>query len=553
MRITTLLSTAVLALSFPAVSRTAVAQDTAHFTHADTLRGSNGPGRAWWDAEFYDLHIGVNPADSSVRGWNAITYRVIAPAREMQLDLREPLVIDSVLDGGRKLGVRRDSDAFFVRLPGSHPVGSRGTVSVYYHGRPRVAHHAPWDGGIVWTRDSVGNTYVASAVEGFGASGWWPLKDLLADEPDSQRVALTVPDPMIDVSNGRLRSVTHHPDHTTTYEWFVKNPINSYDVALNAGNYVHFSQMYDGENGPLTMDFWPLAYHLEAAQQQFKQATTMMSCFEHWFGPFPWYEDGYKLVETPHLGMEHQSAVGYGNRYQNGYLGTDLSNTGYGLRWDFIIVHESAHEWWGNSISGKDHADMWVHESFANYAEALYTECRFGKEAGARYQIGSRAKVRNDAPIVPAYGVNAEGSGDMYYKGGNMLHTIRQVVNDDEKWRGILRGLQATFRHQTVSSKQVEDYISQHAGMDLSPVFAEYLTTTQIPALEYRLNGSSLSYRWADVVPNFAMPVRVTLAGNAVTLHPTTSWQTMPTTIHEASDVHVDPNFYVTARVATAP
>jgi aminopeptidase N len=553
MRLTTLLSTAVLVFSLPAVSRTTAAQESTHFTHADTLRGSNGPGRAWWDAEFYDLHIGVNPADSSVRGWNTITYRVIAPAREMQLDLREPLVVDSVLQGGRKISVRRDSDAFFVRLPESHPVGSRGTVSVYYHGRPRVAHHAPWDGGIVWTRDSLGNTYVASAVEGFGASGWWPLKDYLADEPDSQRVAITVPDPLVDVSNGRLRSVTHHPDHTTTYEWFVKNPINSYDVALNAGAYVHFSQMYEGENGPLTMDFWPLAYHLEAAQQQFKQATTMMSCFEHWFGPFPWYEDGYKLVETPHLGMEHQSAVGYGNRYQNGYLGTDLSNTGYGLRWDFIIVHESAHEWWGNSISGKDHADMWVHESFANYAEALYTECRFGKDAGARYQIGSRAKVRNDAPIVPAYGVNAEGSGDMYYKGGNMLHTIRQVVNDDEKWRGILRGLQSTFRHQTVSGKQVEDYISEHAGSDLAPVFAEYLTTTQIPALEYRLNGSSLSYRWADVVPNFAMPVRVTLAGRAVTLHPTTSWQTMPTTIHEASELHVDPNFYVTARVATAP
>jgi aminopeptidase N len=546
MRLATLVSAGLATLALPAAAR---AQDTTRFTHADTLRGQiNSPGRAWWDAEFYDLHVAVNPADSSVRGWNTITYRVLSAPREMQIDLREPLTIDSVIQDGRHVAVRRDSDAFFVRLPNAGRVGGRGTVSVYYHGRPRVAHHAPWDGGIVWTRDSLGNTYVASAVEGFGASGWWPLKDTEADEPDSQRVAITVPDPLIDVSNGRLRSVTHHPDGTTTWEWFVTNPINSYDVAVNAGKYVHFGWMYAGENGPLTMDFWPLAYHREAAAEQFKQANAMMSCFEHWFGPYPWYEDGYKLVETPHLGMEHQSAVAYGNRYQNGYLGTDLSGTGWGLRWDFIIVHESAHEWWGNSLTSKDHADMWVHESFANYAEALYTECRFGKEAGAQYQIGSRRRVRNDKPIVGHFGVNDEGSGDMYYKGGNMLHTIRQLVGDDEKWRGILRGLQSTFRHQTVTGRQVEDYISQHAGIDLSPVFAEYLTTTMIPSLEYRVENGTLAYRWADVVPNFAMPVRVMLGGSAVMLHPTTSWQSMPTTVRDASEVRVDENYYVTAR-----
>ena len=566
MRPTTLVSAALVSLILPAA---AGAQDTTHFTHADTLRGDiNAPGRAWWDAEFYDLHVAVNPADSSVSGWNAITYRVVSAPREMQLDLREPIAIDSVVQDGRHVAARRDSNAFFVRLPDAGRVGGRGTVTVYFHGRPRVAHHAPWDGGVVWTRDSLGNTYVASAVEGFGASGWWPLKDTEADEPDSQRVAITIPDPIIDVSNGRLRSVTHHPDHTTTWEWFVTNPINSYDVALNAGSYTHFGWIYEGENGPLTMDFWPLAYHRQAAEQQFKQANAMMSCFEHWFGPYPWYRDGYKLVETPHLGMEHQSAVAYGNRYQNGYLGTDLSGTGLGLLWDFIIVHESAHEWWGNSLTSKDHADMWIHESFANYAEAIYTECRFGKEAGAKYQIGSRKRVRNDKPIVGHFGVNDEGSGDMYYKGGNMLHTIRQLVNDDEKWRGILRGLQSTFRHQTVTGKQVEDYISQQAGMDLSPVFAEYLTTTMIPSLEYRVENGTLAYRWTDVVPNFAMPVRVTLGGSTLTrggstvveggdsvvLHPTAQWQTMPTTIRDASQLHVDENYYVTARpVSSVP
>ena len=353
----------------------------------------------------------------------------------------------------------------------------------------------------------------------------------------------------MNVSNGRLRSVTHNADRTTTFEWFVTSPINNYDVAVNAGQYAHFSDVYRGENGPLTLDFWPLAYHVGAAKEQFKQAATLLQCLEHWYGPFPWYEDGYKLVETPHLGMEHQSAVAYGNRYQNGYLGTDLSGSGWGLRWDFIIVHESAHEWFGNNITTKDIADMWVHESFASYAENLYTECRFGKAAGAAYVIGTRKKVKNDRPVVGRYGVNNEGSGDMYPKGSNMLHTIRQIVGDDEKWRGILRGLSSTFRRQTVTGAQVQRYISGQAGIDLAPVFAQYLTTTKIPVLEYRVDGPTLSYRWADVVAGFAMPVRVTLSnGDTTVLRPTTEWQTLPGAAGDASKFRVDENYYVVAR-----
>jgi len=306
-----------------------------------------------------------------------------------------------------------------------------------------------------------------------GASVWWPNKDTQADEPDSQRVALTLPDPTIDVSNGRLRSTTHNADGTTTFEWFVTNPINNYDVAVNAGRYSHFADVYQGEGGPLTLDFWPLAYHVDAAKRQFQQVVPMLRCFEHWFGPFPWYEDGYKLVETPHLGMEHQSAVAYGNRYENGYLGKDLSGTGWGLKWDFIIVHESAHEWWGNNITMQDQADMWIHEGFANYAENLFVECQQGKAAGARYVIGTRRGIRNQAPIIAPYGVNADPPGDQYPKGGNLLHTIRQVVNDDAKWRGILRGLNHTFWHQTVTSAQIEAYISREAGIDNLPASPE--------------------------------------------------------------------------------
>jgi aminopeptidase N len=534
-------------------SSPAHAQRSRTFTHADTLRGSNGPGRAWWDASFYDLHVAVDPADSSIRGHNAITYRVLHPATSMQIDLQEPLVVDSMVQDGGHVTYRRDGNAFFVTLVAPQPVGGKKTVDVFYHGKPRAAVRPPWDGGYIWQHDSAGNRWVATANEGLGASVWWPNKDYLADEPDSQRIAITVPDPMLDVSNGRLRSTTHNPDGTTTFEWFVTEPINNYTIEVNAGTYAHFSVVFNGERGALTLDFWPLAIHLDTARVQFQQVKPMLACFEHWFGPYPWYKDGYKLIEAPHLGMEHQSGVAYGNHYKNGYMGRDLSGTGEGLKWDFIIVHESAHEWWGNNITAKDEADMWIHESFANYAEGLYAECQDGKAAGATYIIGSRRNIRNDAPIIAPYGVNADGSGDMYYKGGSMLHMIRQLIGNDETWRGILRGLNSTFWHQTVTSAQIEHYISQHAGMDLSKVFDEYLRTTKVPVLEYKFANGSVSYRWNNVVPGFAMPVDVTVGGGAEQrLRPTTVWKTTSVASGAATLV-VDPDFYVNAREVGAP
>ncbi|MEO7218971.1 MAG: M1 family metallopeptidase [Gemmatimonadaceae bacterium] len=557
MKITTLAAASVLATSLSGAAFTTLSaqNDTAaHFTHADTLRGSNTPERAWWDATFYDLHVRVNPADSSISGHNGITYRVTGPSREMQIDLQVPLEVDSMIQDGQHLQYRRDGNAFFVTLPTAQREGSSRTVTVYYHGRPRVAKRAPWDGGFVWTHDTAGNNWIATAVEGLGASAFWPNKDLEADEPDSQRIAITVPSTLIDVSNGRLRSTKQNADGTTTYEWFVENPINNYDVEINAGKYVHFGETYKGEDGILTLDFWPLAYNLEKAKKQFTQVKPMIACFEHWFGPYPWYKDGYKLIDAPHLGMEHQSGVAYGNHYQNGYLGRDLSGTGWGLKWDFIIVHESAHEWWGNSLTAKDPADEWIHESFANYAENLYTECQDGKAAGAAYVIGTRRLIKNDKPIVGHFDVNNQGSGDMYYKGGNMLHTIRQIVNNDEKWRGILRGLQKTFRHQVVSGTQVEDYISRQAGIDLSKVFREYLNTTMVPVLEYQIDGSRLSYRWSDVVPGFAMPVKVSLSdGKLSFIHPTEKWQTTTLRLASPDSFHVDQNFYVLTKNLNQP
>ena len=548
-------------------ARPATQQGSPHVpkrSRADTLRGSfTTPGRVWWDVTFYDLHVDIRPNDSTIAGYNGITYEVLKPASEMQIDLMEPLVVDSMVQDGRRVRFRREGAAHFAALTAPQRAGEHKTITVYYHGKPQIAKNPPWQGGFTWAKDSLGRDWIVTTDQGMGASVWWPNKDTQADEPDSQRVAIRVPAPLVNVSNGRLRGVesitfvaevSHGPskklaDGPNTWEWFVANPINNYAIAVAAGHYAHYSETYDGLKGRLTMDYYPLDYNLANAKRQFPQARTMMKCFEHWFGPYPFYEDGYKLIEVPNTGMEHQSAISYGNWYENGYRRRDASGTGLGLKWDFIIIHESAHEWFGNNITAKDNADMWVHESFANYAEGLYTECLFGKDAGARYIIGNRRGIRNDRPIIPDYEVNDQGSGDMYPKGGEMLHTIRQIVDDDEKWRGILRGLNETFRHQTVMGKQIEDYISAQTGVNLGTVFDQYLRTTMIPTFEYRLAGDTLWYRWSDVVPGFDMPVRVTFDWPTWTLvRPTESWQSARVKLGNPSDFKVDENFYVVVK-----
>jgi aminopeptidase N len=528
-------------------------------TRADTIRGSITPERAWWDVVYYDLAVRVNPADSSLVGSNTIQYRVAGPARELQVDLMTPLVLDSAVQNGKALSVRRDGNAFFVRTIDDQQTGSRQSITVHYHGRPRAAANPPWDGGLVWARDPQRNPWIGTADQGLGASVFWPNKDHQADEPDSMRIRVTVPSPMVEVSNGRLAGSETHPDGTTTYDWRVRNPINNYGVTINAGSYVHFGERYDGEAGALDLDYWVLGAHLDQARRQFAQVKPMLACFEGWFGPYPFYEDGYKLVESPYLGMEHQSAVAYGNAFRNGYLGSDLSGTGLGLSWDYIIVHESAHEWWGNSVTTQDIADMWVHEAFAMYAEGLYLECTEGKDVGARYLRGVRGRISNDEPIVGPYGVNREGSGDMYFKGANVLHTIRQLVPDDAKWRATLRGIQETFRHQTVTGRQIEDYLSRQVGRDLSRVFDQYLRRTKPPALEWAIVGDTLRYRWRADVEGFDLPVRVFLPrsrytsgnGPALTgenLEPVTgSWKSLAIGERVPGALTVDPDFYVEA------
>ncbi|MGF7218079.1 aminopeptidase N [Spirosoma lacussanchae] len=520
------------------------------FTHDDTLRGTITPERAWWDLAYYHLQVRLHPEDSTLSGSNTVRYRVLKPGQVMQIDLQRPVQIEKVEQDGQSLPFRRDGDAYFIQLKKPQRTGRTESITVFYGGKPRVARKPPWDGGMVYSRDKKGQLFIATACQGLGASAWWPCKDHMYDEPDSMQISVTVPEQLTDVSNGRLRRVVKNSDGTRTFTWAVVNPINNYGVNLNVGNYVHWSDTLRGEKGPLTIDYYALAETADSARQQFKQVKPMLRAFEHWFGPYPFYEDGYKLVEAPYLGMEHQSSVTYGNGFKNGYRGRDLSGTGWGLLWDFIIIHESGHEWFANNITYKDVADMWVHESFTNYAENLYVEYYHGKDAGATYVIGCRKLIRNDRPIVGIYGVNHAGSGDMYYKGGNMLHTIRQLVNDDAKWRRALRGLNKTFYHKTVEGRQVEAELSRLTGLKLQRVFDQYLRDTRIPTLAYRFAGNMLEYRWTNCVEGFDMPVNVCLGESGPTqlLRPTTRWQRMP--VREKT-LSADPNFYVLTQLVT--
>jgi len=520
------------------------------YTHADTLRGSNGPGRMYWDVLHYEITVKPDYTAKTIQGLNIISF-IDSGVRRMQIDLQQPMIVDSIIKDGRSFNFTREGNVCWVQLRDEDAryklkIG-KAALTVYFHGKPREAVRPPWDGGWIWRKDSNNNPWMSVACQGLGASVWYPCKDFQADEPDNgATLHIIVPDSLVAVGNGRLKEQHALPAGNMMYSWEVKNPINNYNIVPYIGKYVHFSEVYDGKKGNLDMDYWVLDHDLEKAKTQFKDAPRMMKAFEYWFGPYPFYEDGYKLVEAPHLGMEHQSATAYGNQFKNGYLGTDLSGSGWGLKWDFIIVHESGHEWFANNITTKDIADMWVHEGFTNYSETLFTDYYYGTEAGNEYLVGERQNISNDVPVIGKYGVNQGGSGDMYDKAGNMLHIIRQVIKSDKKFRKILIGLNKTFYHQTVTTAQVESYISEKAGFDFSKVFDQYLRTTMVPVLEYKIENKIVSYRWDSAVAQFNLPVKVSFGKKEKWIKPSSEWQAIdPGKGYDGTTFIANKNFYI--------
>ncbi len=550
------------------------------FTKADTLRGSNNENRDWWDVLYYDITVKPDFEKKEIEGKVVVIYKYLIDIEKdgslepeeygMQIDLQYPLMYDSIFLGsnknwyrrrflpedtieliknynpdkphnftfnfGRDTTIGKNFYLFRRKKVTTYKKGDIDSITIFYHGKPREAKKAPWDGGWVWAKDKLGRPFVSVACQGLGASSWFPCKDYQGDEPDSgSSLTIVVPDSLVAVGNGIRNWELGNQNNTTiqqtnpklqtpnSFTWQVKNPINTYCIVPYIGNYINFTDSFNGEKGTLDLSYWVLDYNKEKAQEQFKQVKPMLKAFEYWFGPYPFYEDGYKLVEAPYLGMEHQSAIAYGNGFQNGYKGRDLSGSGWGLKWDFIIVHESGHEWFANSITTKDIADMWVHEGFTNYSEVLFTEYYYGKEAANDYCYGLRKNIVNDVPIIGPYGVNKEGSGDMYWKAANMIHSIRNALNDDKKFRKILRGMNEKFYHKTVDGVEIEQYLIEQTGLDLQKIFDQYLTTTQIPQLDYYFKGKKLFYKYSNCIDGFNMPITIPITNKKII--PTTEWQ----------------------------
>ena len=517
------------------------------FTRQDSLRGSITAERVWWNLTHYDLKVEVNTVDKYISGSNTIRYIVLEENNSMQIDLQAPMRIEKVIQNGKEISFASESNAHFLQLKQKQIKGEEYELTIYFSGNPKIAKNAPWDGGFTWSYDINSKHFIATSNQGLGASVWWPNKDHGYDEPDNGiDITITAPKGLTAVSNGRLQKVEKHAE-TKTWHWKVVNPINNYGVNINIGDYVHFGETYKGEKGNLDIDYYVLRENKAKAIKQFKQVPKMMDAFEHWFGPYPFYEDSFKMVEVPYLGMEHQSSITYGNNYKNGILGIDRTLTGWGLKYDYIIIHESGHEWFANNITYKDAADLWIHEGFTTYSEILYLDYHFGKQASSEYVIGLRNSIKNDRPIIGTYQVNKEGSGDMYNKGANILHTLRQLIENDEKWRQILRALNKIYYHQTVSSKEIEECLSDLSGIDLTEFFDQYLRTTMIPIVEYKVQENTLSFRYVFTIEKFDMPVIAIVDGKEEWIFPTDQWKTKELST-EIKNVTIKEDFYVNSK-----
>lgn len=513
------------------------------YTRRDSLQGGLRPERTSFDVQRYDLNITVDPDKKFISGYNDITFNVIEKTKRIQLDLFENMKIDSIVFDKKKLTYKRDNDAVFINFPKELKKGQEEKLRFYYSGNPTIAKNAPWDGGFVFKKDTDGKPWIGVAVQGTGSSLWYPVKDHQTDEPDKgATIKVAVPNGLIDVSNGRFMGSTDLKNGYTRWEWEVKNPINNYDITVNIADYAHIHDNLDG----LDLDYYVLRKNEEKAREHFKEVKPMLQCFQSKFGKYPFYEDGYKLVETPYLGMEHQSAVAYGNKYKKGYTGFDMSGTGIGMKFDYITIHESGHEWFGNSITSKDIADMWIHEGFTTYSETVFVECLYGYDDAMKYINGQRASVSNDKPVIGVFGVNKEGSGDMYFKGALMLNTLRHVINDDAKWWALILKYSETYRKQIIDTPTVIAFFNKESGMDLTPVFNQYLNYKNIPVLQLRMANNKLEYRWQTDEPNFKMPVGITFDSKEVRLNSTNDWQTAGLSVDSLDKVELQKTkFYV--------
>lgn len=496
------------------------------FTKADTLRGMLRPERTCYDVTFYDLNIQINPNRQHIKGYVDVFFDVVQDFKTLQIDLFNNMQITQITSYDQELEFNRVFNAVFVDLPNTQMTGTSNSIRVFYEGKPIAAKNAPWDGGFVWKKDDDGKHFIGVACEGTGASLWWPNKDHLSDEPDSMAINITIPDGLMCVSNGNLREKIELENDWTEWKWFVTYPINNYNVTVNIADYAHFSRPYtafDGEK--LEVDFYVLKPNLEKAKKHFEQVNGVLEAYEKYFDKYPFWNDGLAFVETPYLGMEHQSAIAYGNKYMRGYLGGMIPND---MNWDFIIVHELGHEWFGNSVSSNDHAEMWIHESFTTYMEALYVEHTMSYEDAVRYLIKQKGFIKNKEPILGPMDVNFDRwkSSDHYFKGSWVLHTLRTALHNDELWFEILKGFYQKYKISHCTTQDFIDYFNEKTHRDWTPIFEQYLMYPSIPTLLYAVEQKGkdvcLKYKWEADVDEFAMPILAGKKGNHILIYPNT-------------------------------
>lgn len=526
-----LLLLVILLTIFSDISFAQLMKEKHNYTRGDTLRGTLSPERTWFDVTYYDLNLNIDIDNKQINGYNDIHFKVNKPHGKMQIDLFKNMNIDSILLNNKALTYTREFNAVFIPIEEKMAAQSQQKIRIYYSGAPIVAENPPWDGGFVWRKDKNDKDWIGVACQGIGASLWWPNKDHQSDEPDSMRITGTVPADLKFVANGQMEKKTLNEDKSrATYQWLVSYPINNYAVSINIADYVHFGDVYVSGKDSLQLNYYVLPYNKEVAEKHFEQVKPMMKCFEEYLGRFPFWRDGFALIETPYLGMEHQSGIAYGNQYKTGYAGRDYSRIG--LEFDYIIIHEAGHEWWGNNVTSEDIADMWIHEGFCTYSEALYVECMHGKKTALDYVNAKKPGIGNERAIIGHYGVNKEGSGDMYNKGMLFLNTVRHIVDNDELWRDILKGLNKDFQYGIVTTDVVVEYINRKTGKKMNKIFDQYLKHPKIPVLEYKLKKrgkkcTDITYRWKADVEGFDMPIQYKDAkGKWQWLKPTTQWQT---------------------------
>ncbi|HVT82813.1 MAG TPA: M1 family metallopeptidase [Phycisphaerae bacterium] len=499
-------------------------------TRAVELRGQYGPYRANNDLLSYHLDVRIDPEKKTIAGRNTVKFKMLKDDTRIQLDLADALKVEKVLQGTAELKYERDSGALFIDFPQAK-AGETVTIDVHYSGTPAQ--------GLTFRTDAAGRPWICSSCEGPGSSTWWPSKDQWTDEVENMEISVAVPNGLMDVSNGKAAGKTDLGDGYTRWDWHVSYPINSYGVSVNVGNYVHFDDQYQD----VPMDFYCLPEDLEKAKSQFSQAKGMLEAYDHYFGEYPFKKDGYKLVEASYVGMEHQSAVTYGNGFVNGYNRADWTGVGISPRFDFIIIHESGHEYFGNAVTAKDKSDMWIHEGWTTYLEQLYVEHRWGREDGLKYINGYKPKIRNQFPIIGTRGTSASArDNDQYFKGALFLNTLRSVIDDDEKWFKLLHDCFQHFKYRDIMTEDLVAWFNEQTKMDLTPMFDEYLRHAALPVLELKFDeaAGTMGYRWKADEAKFAMPIKVLINGHVELVKPTAEWQTFKTTKREEPGVFLD-------------